>query len=250
MSALKAVVLALVLANLGYLLWTHGIADEEAGGGSVPPAPSIKLATETPGATHGSSAEVLRQASADGVGSQGAPVMGAEDHVASDDQSAALLTHVRRCVSIGPFHDVAEAVRAATSLRGTGFAPRQRVAEGEVPAGVWVYVPKPEDALAAEQLLSRLKQAGIEDALEMPGPDETPAISLGLFSDPKRGQSRFEQARALGLKPVIADRKRSASVYWVDVDLKPTDAMPSPADLQHGGGNRILRLEVKACPAA
>lgn len=247
MTALKAVVLALVLANLGYFLWVHNIA-EDAGGGSVPPPPSIKLATEAPAAAHSSSAEVLRQDSADGIGSQSAPVSGAEDHAASDDQSAALLTNVRRCVSIGPFHDVAEAVRAATSLRGSGYAPRQRVAEGEVPAGVWVYVPKPQDALAAEQLLSRVKQAGMEDALEMPGPDDAPVISLGLFSDPKRGQSRFEQARALGLKPVIADRKRSANVFWVDVDLKSTDAMLNPADLQQGGGNRILRLEVKACP--
>ena len=55
--------------------------------------------------------------------------------------------------------------------------------------------------------------------------------------------------QALGFNPGIADRKRTGSVYWIDIDLKPTDSLLNPADLQ-GEAGRIVRLEVKGCPGA
>ena len=57
-----------------------------------------------------------------------------------------------------------------------------------------------------------------------------------------------DKAQALGLNPGLADRKRTDNVYWVDVDLKPTDGMLNPSDLQ-GESGHISRLELKACPA-
>ena len=102
--------------------------------------------------------------------------------------------------------------------------------------------------LAVEQLLTKLKKGGIEDALEMPGPNDASVVSLGLFSEPKRAQARVVQAQRLGLKPQVADRKRVGNVFWVDIDLKTTDGLLNPSDLQ-GEAGRITRLEVKACPA-
>jgi hypothetical protein len=98
-------------------------------------------------------------------------------------------------------------------------------------------------------MLAKLKAAGITDAMEMPGPNDASVISLGLFSDQKRAQARVAQAQVLGLNPGIADRKRTGSVYWIDIDLKPTDSLLNPADLQ-GEAGRIVRLEVKGCPGA
>jgi hypothetical protein len=82
----------------------------------------------------------------------------------------------------------------------------------------------------------------------MPGPNEGSVISLGLYSEPKRAQARVAQAQALGFNPGIADRKRTGDVYWIDIDLKPTDSLLNPADLQSEGG-RIVRLQVKGCPS-
>jgi hypothetical protein len=82
----------------------------------------------------------------------------------------------------------------------------------------------------------------------MPGPNEGSVISLGLYSDSKRAQARVAQAQALGFNPGIADRKRTGDVYWIDIDLKPTDSVLKPSDLSSEAG-RIQRLEVKACPA-
>jgi hypothetical protein len=239
---LKTLVLCLALANVGYFLWVKGPKNPD---GAVPAAASaatLKLASEA--------GESPR--SADG----GAGMVGASGGSESAPQpneeapAGALLTNVKRCISVGPFRDVAEAAHAASTLRSGGYDPRQRVADGEVWAGVWVYLPAPPASASKDQLLQKLKGGGIEDALEMPGPNDGSAvISLGLYGDAKRAQARVGQAQALGLNPAVADRKRTGNVYWVDIDLKPTDSVLKPGDLQ-GEAGRIVRLEVKGCPSA
>jgi hypothetical protein len=225
----------LVLANVGYFLWARGIAKTAESPAQTVAAATLKLASESAVAAHVMSPDT-------GVSS-----LGAADP-AITDPGAGLLTNVQRCISVGPFRDVSEAAHAATTLRSGGYDPRQRVADGEVWAGVWVYLPLPASRSTGEQALAKLKAGGIDDALEMPGPSEGSVISLGLFSETKRAQARVAQAQALGFNPAIADRKRTGNVYWIDIDLKPTDSLLNPADLQ-GESGRIVRLEVKGCPA-
>jgi len=241
LTLLKTVVVCLVLVNVCYFLWAHGIAKTPETI-VAPPAPAtLKLASESPEMARtdsSSNAAAVPQAAA------GAPADGARD-----GGNSALLTNVKRCISVGPFRDVSEAAHAASTLRGGGYDPRQRVADGEVWAGVWVYLPLPAARSVADQTLAKLKAGGIDDALEMPGPNEGSVISLGLYSESKRAQARVAQAQALGFNPGIADRKRTGNVYWIDIDLKPTDGLLNPADLQ-GESGRIVRLEVKGCPSA
>src|SRR5262245_27835666 len=45
-----------------------------------------------------------------------------------------------RCVSVGPFNDLARAARAAALLKEREFEPRQRAEQGESWEGFWVYV--------------------------------------------------------------------------------------------------------------
>ena len=245
MTLLKTLVVCLVLANVCYFLWEHGIAKTPDSVAAPPPPPgTLKLASEaSEGARNDSSGRSGAGAPFAAAGAPG-PSEGARE-----GGNSGLLTNVKRCISVGPFRDVSEAAHAASTLRGGGYDPRQRVAEGEVWAGVWVYVPLPTARSVAEQTLAKLKAGGIDDALEMPGPNEGPVISLGLYSEPKRAQSRVAQAQALGFNPGIADRKRTGNVYWIDIDLKPTDSLLNPSDLQ-GESGRIVRLEVKGCPSA
>jgi hypothetical protein len=243
LTLLKTLVVGLVLANVCYFLWQHGIA--KAPEPVVAPATpgTLKLASESPEATRGDASANTAAAPTTG-GSAPAP-----SEPARDGSAGSLLTNVKRCISVGPFRDVSEAAHAASTLRSGGYDPRQRVADGEVWAGVWVYLPLPPTRAVAEQTLAKLKAGGIDDALEMPGPNEGSVISLGLYSEPKRAQSRVAQAQALGFNPGIADRKRNGNVYWIDIDLKPTDSLLNPSDLQ-GESGRIVRLEVKGCPSA
>jgi hypothetical protein len=234
LTLLKTIVVCLVLANACYFLWERGIARSPEGGAGAPPVATLKLASESP--------QTVRPPAAEPGANHGA----AEN--SGETGNAALLTNVKRCISVGPFRDVSEAAHAASTLRGGGYDPRQRVAEGEVWAGVWVYLPLPVARAAAEQAFAKLKAGGIDDALEMPGPNDGSVISLGLFSEPKRAQARVVQAQALGFNPGIADRKRTGNVYWIDIDLKPTDSLLNPSDLQ-GESGRIVRLEIKGCPS-
>ncbi len=262
---MKSIVGVLALVNVGYFLWAGGIAHPLEAGPEAP-ASTLKLTSEVPASQRGapppatdedpgSSSGGAGLVGAGGVASgSGAPAVSPSGAaapavaVAGAGSAPALLTNVKRCISVGPFRDVAETAHAASTLRSSGYDPRQRVAEGEVWAGVWVYLSIPPTR-SSEQLLGRLKAGGIEDALEMPGPSESSVISLGLFADQKRAQTRVAQVQALGFNPGIADRKRTGDVYWIDIDLKPTDSVLKPGDLQTETGH-IQRLEVKACPSA
>jgi hypothetical protein len=232
LTVIKSIVVVLALANAGYFLWAHGIADSEQTAAATAPGSTLRLASEAPASTQSPSARPASAVAAEPV-----------------KDSPGLLTHVTRCITVGPFRDVSEAAHAASSLRTAHYDPRQRVVDGEVWAGVWVYLPIPVGRASAEQMLAKLKAAGIDDAMEMPGPADGSVISLGLFSEQKRAQVRVAQTQALGFNPAIADRKRTGNVYWIDIDLKPTDGLLNPSDLDSEAG-RITRLEVKACPAA
>ena len=192
---LKSIVVCLVLANVGYFLWAHGIANTSEPPAHTVPTATLKLASESaeaprlaraaraPDATAGSAAAV-----SSGIGGRS----GSADTPRVDGGESAragLLTNVKRCITVGPFRDVSEAAHAATTLRGGGYDPRQRVADGEVWAGVWVYLPLPASRAAGDQMLTKLKAGGFDDALEMPGPNDASVISLGLYSEPKRAQA-------------------------------------------------------------
>jgi hypothetical protein len=241
-TLLKTLVVCLVLANVCYFLWERGIAKSPESVVAAPAPTTLKLASESPDSPRSDAS-----GAAGGAGSLAAAGAGADS--ARGDGNSGLLSNVKRCISVGPFRDVSEAAHAASTLRGGGYDPRQRVEDGEVWAGVWVYLPLPAARPAADQTLAQLKAGGIDDALEMPGPNEGPVISLGLYSESKRAQARVAQLQALGFNPGIADRKRNGNVYWIDIDLKPTDGLLNPADLQ-GESGRIVRLEVKGCPTA
>jgi hypothetical protein len=243
-TILKSIVVCLVLANVGYFLWVRGIAHPQEATLAAAPPTTLKLASEASTAARANGAGASEDSAAGGGGIVGAS--GGADTTGQGDGSAGLLTNVKRCISVGPFRDVSETAHAASTLRSGGYDPRQRVAEGEVWAGVWVYLPIPASR-SSDQMLAKLKAGGVEDALEMPGPNEGSVISLGLYSDSKRAQARVAQAQSLGFNPAIADRKRTGDVYWIDIDLKPTDSVLKPSDLQ-GEAGRIVRLEVTACP--
>jgi hypothetical protein len=247
-TLLKILAVCLVLANVCYFLWERGIAKAPESVVAAPTPGTLKLASESPEASRNDASGSAAGASATGSAGSVPAATAAEDAGRAGSNSG-LLTNVKRCISVGPFRDVSEAAHAASTLRGGGYDPRQRVADGEVWAGVWVYLPLPPTRPVAEQTLAKLKAGGIDDALEMPGPNEGSVISLGLYSEPKRAQARVAQAQALGFNPGIADRKRNGNVYWIDIDLKPTDGLLNPSDLR-GESGRIVRLEVKGCPSA
>jgi hypothetical protein len=243
---MKGLFLALLFVNLIVLAWTswHAPADSRASTPAVSAIPTLQLASEKepppamPTAPTASPGDTRAPATSTDSGSSPAP----------NDESAAMLSGPGRCISLGPFRDLVEASQASSTMRGSGYAPRTRLAEGDVWAGLWVYLADLPSRSEAQRAMSVLKQKGVADAYIMPAADQTNVISLGIFSEPEGAQRRAEEVRSLGFTPSVADRTRRDTVYWIDIDLKPTDAMVNPSDIQSESG-RIVRLQVQACPS-
>lgn len=210
MDVLKNTVMLLVLANVAYFLYAHGVARPP----SSPQPQSSGVSLKFPAA----------RPSADTAG--GSP--------------PSAHAGVAGCASVGPFSELAEVARAELTLRGGGHAPHQRASDAEVPDGVLIYLPMPETPASTAQLRRELRAAGIAEVPDVPGPNQTPVVSLGAFSDPQRAKSWLAMMRKAGFSPQTMERKRSATVFWLDVDLNPEDASLNPAD---------LHAEVKACMA-
>ena len=253
---MKGLFLALLLANVLTFAWTQWHSSEaKPAAAPATPVPTLQLANEARGA----SAPPAPVASDDAPPTLGDATEPAGDAPADDTTSVATATPdttagvpdsgVMRCVSIGPFRDLSETTQASATLREANYEPRTRVAEGDVWAGLWVYLDDLPSRDEAQRAMTLLKRRGISDAYIMPSADQTNDISLGVFSEPARAQRRAEEIRALGFTPTIADRTRRGPVYWIDIDLKSTDGFVNPADLQSESG-RIVRLEVLACPSA
>lgn len=223
--------LLLLLANLGLLGWQRWIApDAEDTASVVSPhseLPRLVLADEA--------------RSDHSPGPLAAPLAGApifESTLSGDTDG--------RCVSIGPFRDLTETTQVVESLLAAGHIPKQRLAEGEVWVGHWVYLPAFESRSAARAALNSLKKRGVADSYIVPSGDERNAISLGVFAERERAERRVTEVTLQGYAPKVADRHRSGAVYWVDTGIKPNGSL-SPDDFETIPG-RIMRLEVETCP--
>src|SRR5258708_20698354 len=119
---MKPLVVCLVLANVCYFLWEHGIAKapESVAAPAAPPG-TLKLASE---ASERARTESTAAASAPIAAGAPGPPEGARD-----GGNSGLLSNVKRCISVGPFRDVSEAAHSGSTLRADVYDPRHRVAQ-------------------------------------------------------------------------------------------------------------------------
>ena len=156
-----------------------------------------------------------------------------------------------RCTSVGPFRDLSQAAAAAATLRNAGYQPTQRVVEGDIWSGYWVYIPAIPTEQEANETLKKVREgvreARIPDAYVIRNSDSGNLVSLGVFSEIS-GVSRLrEEVRALGFEPQVVDRTSRATVYWIDIALAAEQTLDFET-LQPPG--RIIRLEQRGCESA
>lgn len=233
--------LALVLANLAFAAWHLWLAEPDP----LPPAarpggPGITLVREAGGP--GTPASPTQSVASGGAPAGAAPAAAGADVVALP--AAAAAPAAARCVSVGPFRELSQAATAAANLRAAGYDPMQRVAEGEIWVGYWVYIEHIPTEAEANEILADLRANGVSDSYVIPDSGGNNLVSLGVFSEIGRAGTRREQVRALGYEPTVTDRTRRGTVYWVDVLLDPGQTLDFEV-LQVPG--RILRLEQRAC---
>ncbi|MFC4308894.1 SPOR domain-containing protein [Steroidobacter flavus] len=249
---MRAFCLLLVLVNALYFIWSSVIDVQVGSLDRVPirvaaPPPRIVLAKEIQNTPAQQAPEEEEEKVAD-VRAIEPPRVEPLESPGTVQPPVARQEETLTCTSVGPFADLGQASQAQATLRTQGFEPRQRVEQGELWTGYWVSVRDLSTRDAAEAALKTLNDNGITDVYLMPGSDPPNVLSLGVFSDYQRAQRRAEEVRAIGLSPQISDRKRAGSVFWIDVDLKEP-GQNIDTSLFQVGQSRILRLELRGCPA-
>jgi cell division septation protein DedD len=262
--------LALVLANFAFAAWSAWFSTEERVGRSADDGlPALTLVSEVPADLRSSGVVVEPEGTAVAAPTEApldvraaslpvpeedaaaadetAPAVAVPPSAASSASAAGGLGTVARCTSVGPFRELSQAATAAATLRAAGHQPLQRVAEGDIWIGYWVYIQAIPTEADANDILAKVRAEGITDSYVIPNSDSGNLVSLGVFSEISGVSRRREQVRALGFEPQVVDRTRRATVYWVDVTVAPGEALDFDA-LQPPG--RIIRLEQRDCEAA
>ena len=262
---MRHLVLVLVLTNLAFAAWSAWFApSERAGRPADEGLPALTLVSEVPvdlrsggvaaDAEPAAPIEVAQpplDAAADASSAEldaDAGATGGDEAAAAADSAAEVEAS---CTSVGPFRELSQAAAAAATLRGAGYQPQQRVAEGEVWSGYWVYIPAIPTEQEANEALAKVREgvreARIPDAYVIRNSDSGNLVSLGVFSEIS-GVSRLrDEVRALGFEPQVVDRMSRATVYWIDIALASEQTLDFDA-LQPPG--RIIRLERRACDTA
>ncbi len=244
--------LALVLANLAFAAWHTWFAQAPRVARSPEPSlPSLTLVSELPSDLRSSGVVKEPEAQQDAAAAvTPAIVAPVEPEITASASSAepavavATTTAESRCSSVGPFRELSQAATAAANLRTAGYQPLQRVAEGEIWIGYWVYIPAIPTEAEANEILAKVRDAGITDSYVIPNSDSGNLVSLGVFSEISGVSRRRDEVRTLGYEPQVVDRTRRATVYWVDVELAAGQTLDFDA-LQTPG--RIIRLEQRDC---
>lgn len=155
-----------------------------------------------------------------------------------------------RCVSVGPFEDLASAARAAATLRERGLATRQRAEQGALLTSYWVYVGGLTSELEQTRVLRRLQKGRVSDASAMPVADGGERrISVGLFSDRAGAERRSRAVEKLGLETSIEEQSQAGAAYWIDFDLTARESAVAAEGLL-ANDDRGSRIEIRACPGA
>jgi hypothetical protein len=179
-----------------------------------------------------------------GAASGSSPPIRASPQKATAPATAADAAAATRCMSVGPFRELAQAATAAATMRVAGYQPAQRVADGEIWIGYWIYIDAIPTETEANAILAKVRGQGITESYVIPNSDSGNLVSLGVFGEIGNVTRRREQVRSLGYDPKIVDRTRRATVYWIDVVLAG-DQTVDLDKLQTPG--KIQRLEQRAC---
>ena len=237
---MRAAFITLLFANLAFMAWALWVDTPKPARTSETSAhlPQLKLVGELPPdqkqGPAGAAAEMAKVALTPAAGAS-APT-----------QVPAVADNIR-CVSVGPFSDIAIAAKAASALQARGFLPVQRAAAGESWSAFWVYIGGVTDSAAADKVFKALDRSGIKDAHLMPESSDGRRISVGLFTERDRAERRVQAIEKLGFKAELEERKQPETTYWVDLALKPSDGALPVQDLL-SAGSAGSRLSVQSCP--
>ena len=81
----------------------------------------------------------------------------------------------------------------------------------------WVHLPAENRLTSARQIEQSLRARRISDISVVTVDESHYVISLGVFSLGESAQRRYSQFVSMGYKPVIEDRYKIVTSFWIDV---------------------------------
>jgi hypothetical protein len=203
------VVLALVLANLGYFAWRVWIAPPAAG--SVP--------WRAPGAVAVPAVLPAGMGTIDLAGE-------VRDDIPTVIPAEMPAAPLPVCLQLGPFAEPIATAEALIEIRSRGFAPTVIYPPEVVPRRWVVRIEGLPTEADQERVMARLKAAGFSDFAALPRETRTYAVSLGVFSEPSRAARRSAQMQAAGIAARIVPLYAPVAERWLQVTLDPA-VMPA-----------------------
>jgi hypothetical protein len=137
----------------------------------------------------------------------------------------------QRCRSLGPWLDETVAAAASAVLARRGFTPASRRVETRESDGYWVYIAA-ADAEQQRNALRQLARAGVRDAAVVGDEAAGGRVSAGVFTEQQGAEERATAVRRAGLAPVVEERQRTRSAWWLDVSFSAQAAEPGADDAE------------------
>jgi len=210
----RALLLTLLLANLGVFAWYHWYVQPtavEPVAAPLPQAKSLQLMSELSSGEKKSLAAQTAAANAAPAPAT-APVAAATPAPSTSPMAQAS----QACASYGPFPSADAANQALTRLKLVGVSGSQHLVPGKAKLGYWVFLPPFGSRREADAAADLLRKKGVKDIYVVADEANRNAISLGVFSQKEGALQREKEIKKLGYKPQLAERFRDEPRYWLD----------------------------------
>ena len=223
---MRAVFLALLLANLAFFGWARYLSPVDSGADPAPLGRQIDP-------------EQLKVVSPDEL---------PPANVAKPDAPAAPppvpSAVALKCLEWGSF-TLAEAPRAEKALEPLALGPRLAERRSDETAGWWVFIAPQPNRQAALRKAAELKNLGVEDyfIVQDEGPQRW-ALSLGVFRSEDAAQARLATLREQGVRSAqVAPRETVVPKVWLQVK----DVDPALQSLLKEAARAIEGSELREC---
>ena len=207
----RALLMFLILANLGVLAW-HRWYQQPEGAAPVPTPPlagkPLQLASELTPAERKDLAAAAEAAPP-------APTVVAAVAAAAGGTAPALPAAIA-CASYGPFPSDEAVQQGIARLKPLGIAATSPLVAGKAKLGYWVYLPPFGSKREADAAAALLKRRGVKDIYVVTDEANRNAISLGVFSQKSYAEDRRRAMRKLGFRVLLTERFRDEPHYWLD----------------------------------
>lgn len=129
-----------------------------------------------------------------------------------------------RCFTIGPYRREAKAELMTSLLQKEGFKVDWRSSKERRTRGYSVFLPSYPSYEAAEQVVQKLAEQGVNDYYILTDPERRNSVSLGFFTLKSGSEKRVARLRDMGYQPKVEVRFDEIPVYWLDYESAESGA--------------------------